>query len=145
MENFSAVLQTNQNLQKNLTHDCTFCILCKLNFRKFFLKILVVFVLFRFNRKAEEPHNCFGGVVTQSIAPDNLVSPHFIFPFAEREFGFGSWKNKFSTLENSWETPRILLSSVSEHHAENNDSSRLTLYKCVARAASLKPMKGDAR
>ena len=38
------------------------------------------------------------------------------FVFAEREFRFGPSKSKFSTLENSWKTPGILLSSLSEHH-----------------------------
>ena len=29
----SSVLLTNHNLQKNLTYDCTFCILCRLDFQ----------------------------------------------------------------------------------------------------------------
>ena len=31
-ETFLSVFKTNRNLQKHLIHDCTFCILCRLNF-----------------------------------------------------------------------------------------------------------------
>ena len=34
MPTFLSALKTNQNLQKHLTHDCTFCILCRLNFNQ---------------------------------------------------------------------------------------------------------------
>ena len=31
-ETFSSVFKTNQNLQMHLTHNCTFCVLCRLGF-----------------------------------------------------------------------------------------------------------------
>ena len=58
-----------------------------------------IFVTFYFGWK---PHNSFGGVVAR-------------YAFCKGEFGAGCWKNKFSTLENSWKTSGIFL-SVSVHH-----------------------------
>ena len=74
----------------------------RLSFRIFFLRI---FIAFYFGWKAEELHNCFSGIVTRYV-------------FCKGEFGAGSWQNKiiFYTLENSWKTPGIFLSSISENH-----------------------------
>ena len=69
---------------------------------------MVIFVPFSFDRKAEEPRDCFGGVVTHSVAPDDLVE------FPRESLGLGLGKRN-STLENL-KAPGILLSSVSEHH-----------------------------
>ena len=50
---------------------------------------LGIFLAFYFGWKAEEIHNCFDDVVTR-------------YAFRKGKFGVGSWKNKFSALENSW-------------------------------------------
>ena len=47
-----------------------------------------------------------------SVAPTKITL--CFFGFAAREFGVGTCKA--FTLKNSWKTPQILLSSISEHH-----------------------------
>ena len=56
--------------------------------------------------EAEEPHNCFHGVVSR-------------YDFCKGKFGVGSRKNKCSSLENSLKTPGVFLSSVIENHVQN--------------------------
>ena len=55
----------------------------------FFLGIVFTFYL---GWKAEEPHNCFNGIIT-----------HYVV--CKGEFGVGPWKNIFLP----WRTPRKLL------------------------------------
>ena len=64
--------------------------------------------------------------ILDDVTVEEITCYHFVF--AEREFAFGSWKDKFFVLVNSWKTVGTLLSPVNEDCESLTPLDRMLIY-----------------